>query len=88
MLARLSAVRAVPRLVVVPVRYTSNTEGGVAQGSKAFSKKEKAAEDQYVHQHEMELLAKMKAEIEKKKVELDALEKKQAELEQKKEEKK
>lgn len=82
MLARFSAVRAVPRLVVVPVRYTtSGSEGSVAQ-SKGFSKKEKAHEDEYVHRHEMQLLAKMKAEIERKKVELEALEKKQAELEQ------
>jgi len=53
----------------------------VAQ-SKGFSKKEKAHEDEYVYRHEMELLTKMKAEIEKKKVELEALEKRQAELEQ------
>ncbi|KAF5375438.1 hypothetical protein D9615_007973 [Tricholomella constricta] len=84
MLARISAIRRVQRLVVVPARYNSSnssrTEGSVAR-SKGFSKKEKAHEDEYVHRHEMELLQKMRAQIEKKKLELDALEKKQAELE-------
>ncbi|KAF8064218.1 hypothetical protein FPV67DRAFT_1504016 [Lyophyllum atratum] len=82
MLARFTAVRAVPRLAFVPVRYaTSGTEGSVAHGSKSFKAKEKAHEDEYIHRHEMELLAKMKEEIERKKIELDALESKQRELE-------
>ncbi|KAH0579888.1 hypothetical protein H2248_002714 [Termitomyces sp. 'cryptogamus'] len=44
MLARFSALRSFPRLVVVPVRHTSSkVEGSVAQ-SKEFSKKEAAHE--------------------------------------------
>ncbi|KAG6850394.1 hypothetical protein H0H93_013949 [Arthromyces matolae] len=80
MLARLSALRAVPRMAFVPVRYTSSqVEGSVAQ-SKGFSKKEKAHEDEYAHRHEMELLKKMRDEIAKKKVELEDLQKREDEL--------
>ncbi|RDB17559.1 hypothetical protein Hypma_001000 [Hypsizygus marmoreus] len=78
---RISAVRRIPQLVIVPARFTSSqVEGSVAQ-SKGFSKKEKAHEDEYIHRHEVELLQKLKAEIEKKKTELDDLTKKHSELE-------
>ncbi|KAG6829232.1 hypothetical protein H0H92_005234 [Tricholoma furcatifolium] len=81
MLARISALRTIPRVVVVPVRYQSGpTEGSVAK-SREFGKKEKAHEDEYVHRHEMELLKKMREQIIAKKKELDALEKAEAELE-------
>ncbi|KAG5730267.1 hypothetical protein E4T56_gene10564 [Termitomyces sp. T112] len=80
MLARFSALRSFPRLVVVPVRHTSSkVEGSVAQ-SKEFSKKEAAHENEYVHRHDLELLAKLKAEIEKKQQELDELHKVESEL--------
>ncbi|KAG6907757.1 hypothetical protein DXG01_007511 [Tephrocybe rancida] len=63
MLTRISALRTIPRLAFAPVRYTSSqVEGSVAQ-SKGFKQKEKAHEDSYVHQREMELLTKMKAEV-------------------------
>ncbi|KAG5651533.1 hypothetical protein H0H81_008295 [Sphagnurus paluster] len=81
MLSRVTAIRALPRVAFVPARFASSqVEGSVAQ-SKGFSKKEKAHEDEYVHRHEMELLAKMRAQIEKKKLELDELQKKHEELE-------
>ncbi|KAF8229389.1 hypothetical protein L208DRAFT_178208 [Tricholoma matsutake] len=79
MLARLAAVRRVPRLIVVPMRYNSS-DGSVAQ-SKEFGRKERAHEEQYAHQQEIELLHKMKDQIEKKKAELDALEQQHQELE-------
>ncbi|TFK68001.1 hypothetical protein BDN72DRAFT_898506 [Pluteus cervinus] len=83
MLARIAA-RRVPRLATaVPMRFkSSGVEGSVAQ-SREFGKKEKAHEDQYVHQHEVAQLKKLREQIEKKKTELDALEKEQADLEKK-----
>ncbi|KNZ77317.1 hypothetical protein J132_05745 [Termitomyces sp. J132] len=85
MLARFSALRSFPRLVVVPVRHTSSkVEGSVAQSKEfrlcVFSKKEAAHENEYVHRHDLELLAKLKAEIEKKQQELDELHKVESEL--------
>ncbi|KAL5525033.1 hypothetical protein ACEPAF_8902 [Sanghuangporus sanghuang] len=53
-------------------------EGAVAQ-SKEFSKKERAHEDQFVKQHEMEQLKRLRADIEKKRAELESLEKEHAE---------
>ncbi|KAF4586187.1 hypothetical protein EYR38_010461 [Pleurotus pulmonarius] len=74
MLARL-AVRRVPRVAVASVRFSSSLkEGSVAQ-SREFSKKEKAHEDQYIRQHEQQLLQKLRDSIEAKKAELAALEK-------------
>ncbi|KAF4568404.1 hypothetical protein EYR36_010415 [Pleurotus pulmonarius] len=74
MLARL-AVRRVPRVTVASVRFSSSLkEGSVAQ-SREFSKKEKAHEDQYIRQHEQQLLQKLRDSIEAKKAELAALEK-------------
>ncbi|PPQ83931.1 hypothetical protein CVT25_000676 [Psilocybe cyanescens] len=72
----LSAARRLPRAVGVSARLytTGRTEGSVAQ-SKGFNKKEKAHEDQFVHAHEMEQLAKLRAQIEAKKDELSELQK-------------
>ncbi|KAJ7468692.1 hypothetical protein FB451DRAFT_1257021 [Mycena latifolia] len=75
MLCRISAVRRLPQLAVVPRRFTSSlNEGSVAQ-SKGFSEKEKAHENEYARRHEAQLLAKMRADIEKKKTELEQLQK-------------
>ncbi|EJD39852.1 hypothetical protein AURDEDRAFT_171126 [Auricularia subglabra TFB-10046 SS5] len=49
------------------------SEGSVAQ-SKGFSAKEKAQEDQYVHQQEVEKLKKLRATIEAAKKELASAE--------------
>ncbi|KAG6832573.1 hypothetical protein H0H87_001229 [Tephrocybe sp. NHM501043] len=62
MLTRLTALRTIPRLAVVPARLKSSTvEGSVAQ-DKGFSKKEAAHENEYIHRHDIELLTKLKAE--------------------------
>ncbi|KAF8968740.1 hypothetical protein BDZ97DRAFT_1789779 [Flammula alnicola] len=81
MLSRISAARRLPRAFAAPVRlYTiGRTEGSVAE-TKSFGKKEKAHEDQYVHKHEVEQLAKLKEQIEAKKKELDTLEQAHKEL--------
>ncbi|EDR09691.1 uncharacterized protein LACBIDRAFT_319042 [Laccaria bicolor S238N-H82] len=69
--ARISVARRLPTVFVA--RYTDGrVEGTVAQ-SKGFSKKEKAHEDEYIHRHEMELLQKMKKQIEARKKELEEL---------------
>ncbi|KAJ7682846.1 hypothetical protein B0H17DRAFT_1205459 [Mycena rosella] len=74
MLSRISAVRRLPQLTAVPRRFTSSLkEGSVAQ-SKGFSEKEKAHENEYARRHDAELLHKMKADMEKKKTELEQLE--------------
>ncbi|KAJ7088567.1 hypothetical protein C8R43DRAFT_1050801 [Mycena crocata] len=82
MLSRISAARRLPQLVATSKRFTSSLkEGSVAQ-SKGFSEKEKAHENEYARRHEAQLLQKMRAEIEKKKTELEQLEKEhQAEIE-------
>ncbi|KAF9463344.1 hypothetical protein BDZ94DRAFT_1308861 [Collybia nuda] len=81
MLARITAVRRVPQLVFVPMRLkSSQVEGSVAQ-SKGFSEKERAHENEYARRHEIELLQKMRENIEKKKLELERLEKEREELE-------
>ncbi|KIM41952.1 hypothetical protein M413DRAFT_445148 [Hebeloma cylindrosporum] len=86
MLSRIAIARRVPRAFAAPVRmFNGRTEGTVAQ-SKGFNKKEKAHEDEYIHRHEQEQLAKMKAEIEKKKQELETLKKDYHELENSKKE--
>ncbi|KAG6884874.1 hypothetical protein C0993_007612 [Termitomyces sp. T159_Od127] len=87
MLSRLAAIRALPRLVAMPVRHSSGrVEGSVAQ-SKEFrcsvNKKEAAHENEYVHRHDIELLEKLKAEIEKKQGELNELQKVEKELKKK-----
>ncbi|KAM6493177.1 hypothetical protein JOM56_011311 [Amanita muscaria] len=72
MLSRTIVARSVPR--VFAARYsTKPTEGSVAQ-SKSFGKKEKAHEDEYIHRREVEELAKLRKQIEKKKKELTELE--------------
>ncbi|PAV15588.1 INH1 subunit of the mitochondrial F1F0 ATP synthase [Pyrrhoderma noxium] len=73
--ARISAARRVPAFARLARFYS---EGDVAR-SKEFSKKEKAHEDQFIHQLEKEQLKKLKAQIEAKKAELAALEKEHAE---------
>ncbi|KAF5326095.1 hypothetical protein D9611_000855 [Ephemerocybe angulata] len=67
--SRRAAVGAV-RMYTVPGR----AEGSVAQ-SKGFSKKEKAHEDQYIHQHEQDQIRKLRDEVAKKQAELEKLEK-------------
>ncbi|KDR74042.1 hypothetical protein GALMADRAFT_250767 [Galerina marginata CBS 339.88] len=81
MLSRVTAVRRLPRAFATPARLYSDSrsEGSVAQ-SKGFNKKEKAHEDQFIHRHEQEQLAKMRAQIDAKNIELDALKKQEAEL--------
>ncbi|KAJ7041143.1 hypothetical protein C8F04DRAFT_1080362 [Mycena alexandri] len=75
MLSRLSAIRRVPQLSAATKRFTSSLkEGSVAQ-SKGFSEKEKAHENEYIHRSEAEKLRKLRAEIERKKNELDDLQK-------------
>ncbi|KAL0952782.1 hypothetical protein HGRIS_007007 [Hohenbuehelia grisea] len=75
MLARLTAVRRLPQVVSVSVRHSSSLKEGATAQSREFSKKEKAHEDQYVRQHEQELLKKLRDQIESKKQELANLEK-------------
>ncbi|KAJ7160874.1 hypothetical protein C8R46DRAFT_1105801 [Mycena filopes] len=75
MLSRLSALRRVPQLTAASKRFTSSLkEGSVAQ-SKGFSEKERAHENEYVRRTEAEKLKKLRAEIERKKNELDDLQK-------------
>jgi len=57
------------------VRYIETGTGRGSQ-SKAFSQKEKAAEDQYVHEKEKEKLRKLQESIAKQQAELADLEKK------------
>jgi hypothetical protein len=66
--------------LVAARHLSSNTrsEGSVAS-SKGFSAKEKAQEDQYARKHEVELLKKLRKEIEAKKSELASLEQQHAE---------
>ncbi|KAI0944308.1 hypothetical protein AcW1_002051 [Taiwanofungus camphoratus] len=69
MLARIASgsVRRLPRMSPASVRFYAE--------QNTFNKKEKAHEDQYARHHEAEQLKKLKAEIERKKVELAELEK-------------
>ncbi|KAH7872647.1 hypothetical protein F5879DRAFT_990143 [Lentinula edodes] len=83
------AVRRVPRVATVSVRYSSSAkEGSVAQ-SRGFKERESAVEmlpnllDEYAHKQEHAKLMKLKAEIELKKIELEKLEKEHAEAEKK-----
>lgn len=63
--------------------YAGRVEGSVAE-SKTFNKREKAHEDQYVREHEKQVLEKLRKNIEAKKDELAKLE---AEAEKAKEQK-
>ncbi|KAF9791318.1 hypothetical protein BJ322DRAFT_1041091 [Thelephora terrestris] len=74
--ARRFSATATPMLA----RGLSNvySEGSVAQ-SQGFRKKEKAHEDQYTRQHELEQLAKLRKEIDAKQQELAKLEEKTGE---------
>ncbi|KAF7345062.1 INH1 subunit of the mitochondrial F1F0 ATP synthase [Mycena venus] len=73
MLSRISVVRRLPQLTATSKRFTSSLkEGSVAQ-SKGFSEKERAHENEYARRQEQQSLAKLKAEIERKKTELDQL---------------
>ncbi|KAK2465509.1 hypothetical protein APHAL10511_002401 [Amanita phalloides] len=82
MLTRTIVARRIPQIFAV--RYSSSSSdspaGSVAR-SKGFNKKEKAHEDEYIHRHELEQIAKMKKQIEQKKNELDALERERDALE-------
>ncbi|KAJ6526640.1 hypothetical protein DFH09DRAFT_1328482 [Mycena vulgaris] len=75
MFSRISAVRRLPQLTVVPRRFTSSINSGSVATSKGFSEKEKAHENEYARRQEAALLHKLKADIEKKKTELEQLEK-------------
>ncbi|KAJ6492620.1 hypothetical protein DFH09DRAFT_1338229 [Mycena vulgaris] len=66
MFSRISAVRRLPQLTVVPRRFTSSINVGLCRHIQGLQK-EKA--------HETALLHKLKADIEKKKTELEQLEK-------------
>ncbi|KAK7443550.1 hypothetical protein VKT23_015723 [Stygiomarasmius scandens] len=82
MLSRL-AVRRAPRVVFVSQRFTSSVkEGSVAQ-TKGFKDKESAHENEYARKHDAELLQKLKAQIEQKKIELEQLQKEHANVENK-----
>ncbi|KAJ7260883.1 hypothetical protein B0H12DRAFT_1106877 [Mycena haematopus] len=60
-------------LTATSKRFTSSLkEGSVAQ-SKGFSEKERAHENEYAHRQEVQQLEKLKAEIERKKSELNQL---------------
>ncbi|KAJ6542760.1 hypothetical protein B0H19DRAFT_1171797 [Mycena capillaripes] len=73
MLSRISAVRRLPQLAATSKRFTSSiNEGSVAQ-SKGFNKKEQAHENEYARRQEAQVLEKMRAEIARKKAELDQL---------------
>ncbi|TFK37586.1 hypothetical protein BDQ12DRAFT_724039 [Crucibulum laeve] len=80
---RISVARRLPSLFAARGYSTGRSEGSVAQ-SQGFNKKEKAHEDQYVRQHEQQLIQKMKADIAKKQAELEDLQKQHSELEKKK----
>ncbi|KAJ8516286.1 hypothetical protein ONZ45_g6385 [Pleurotus djamor] len=69
------AARRAPRATIVARRYTSSLKDGSVAQSREFGKKEKAHEDQYVRQHEQQLLMKLRDEIAAKKEELAKLEK-------------
>jgi len=80
MLARIS-LRQVPLSARVYARsYTSSARVGSVASSKAFGKKEKAHEDQYIKQEERKKLEKIRAQMDKKKAELAELEKQAAEI--------
>ncbi|KAK7029858.1 INH1 subunit of the mitochondrial F1F0 ATP synthase [Favolaschia claudopus] len=73
MFSRLTVVRRLPQLTATSKRFTSSLrEGSVAQ-SKGFSEKERAHENEYARRQEAQVLEKLKAEIERKKTELDQL---------------
>ncbi|KAJ6476308.1 hypothetical protein C8R45DRAFT_1009558 [Mycena sanguinolenta] len=73
MFSRLTVVRRLPQLTVTSKRFASSLkEGSVAQ-SKGFSEKERAHENEYARRHEAQQLEKIKAEIERKKTELNQL---------------
>ncbi|CAK5271438.1 unnamed protein product [Mycena citricolor] len=71
------AARRLPRALMTPKRFYSEDAGSVAK-SKGFNKKEQAHENEYARRHEAEQLAKMRANIEQKKTELEQLEKEHA----------
>ncbi|KAJ7482194.1 hypothetical protein B0H11DRAFT_2022015 [Mycena galericulata] len=80
MLSRISqtAARRLPTLAAVtaaPKRFTSSRQEGSVAQSKGFSEKERAHENEYARRHETQQLEKLRAEIEKKKTELDQLQK-------------
>ncbi|KAJ6482955.1 hypothetical protein C8R47DRAFT_1133308 [Mycena vitilis] len=73
MLSRISAARRLPQLTASSKRFTSSLKDGSVAQSKGFSEKERAHENEYARRHEAQQLEKMRAEIEKKKAELDQL---------------
>jgi len=78
------ALRRAPRVVSMPVRFSSSVkEGSVAQ-SKGFKERESAVENEYVHKQEQAYLKKLKADIELKKAELEKLQKEHESVAEKK----
>ncbi|KAF5329261.1 hypothetical protein D9619_009014 [Psilocybe cf. subviscida] len=76
--------RRLPRAFAAPARFYTvggRSEGSVAQSKGSFSKKEKAHEDQFIHKHEQEQLAKLRAQIEQQKKALGELEEEHKALE-------
>ncbi|KAK0463073.1 uncharacterized protein EV420DRAFT_1639161 [Desarmillaria tabescens] len=68
---RIPAARRITNLSVAQRRYTSSLkEGAVAQSKGAFQTKEKAVENQYAHNIEVQQLEKLKAELEAQKKKL------------------
>ncbi|KAJ2915357.1 hypothetical protein MD484_g5084, partial [Candolleomyces efflorescens] len=79
-LRTVAARRVVSRVPVAARSYTiGRSEGSVAE-SRGFNKKEKAHEDQYVHKHEAEQIAKLRAQIEAQEAEVAKLKEQEAEL--------
>ncbi|KAF8201058.1 hypothetical protein K438DRAFT_2015454 [Mycena galopus ATCC 62051] len=73
MFSRLSVVRRLPQLTATSKRFTSSLNEGSVARSKGFSEKEKAHENEYARRQEARSLEKLRADIEKKKSELDQL---------------
>ncbi|KAK0189745.1 hypothetical protein F5146DRAFT_1052334 [Armillaria mellea] len=67
---RIPAARRITNLSVAQRRYTSSLKEGAVAQSKGFQAKEKAVENQYAHNVEMQQLEKLKAELEAQKKKL------------------
>ncbi|KAG7087699.1 hypothetical protein E1B28_013646 [Marasmius oreades] len=79
--ARITAARRLPQVVLTPKRFSSSyKEGSVAQ-SKGFKDKESAHENEYIHKQE---LLKLKAMVEQQKAELEKLKQETQDLKNKK----
>ncbi|KAJ6531994.1 hypothetical protein B0H19DRAFT_1189506 [Mycena capillaripes] len=70
MFSRIPVARRVPHISAVSRRFTSSLKEGAVAQSKGFSEKERAHENEYARRHETQQLEKLRADIEKKKIEL------------------